>query len=106
MFKVGDKVSILPGNAWEDYRDGDVVEVWDSWVGGGGIPYLRTREGGPARRQERFVLVEAAAAQAIPDPTQPYPNPEREAAEQQLRELVEYKRKMRDFLYGTSSTDN
>lgn len=103
MFKVGDKVRILPGNAWGVYRDGDVVEVWESWIGDCGIPYLRTCKGGPARRQERFVLFEAATAQAIPDPTQPYPNPEREAAEQQLRDLREYKRKMRDFLYGTSS---
>lgn len=39
-----------------------------------------------------------------PDPTQPYPDPEAEAERAKHRALVDYKRRMRDYLYGTTTS--
>ena len=53
----------------------------------------------------RFELCQPVALG--PDPSQPYPYPDDDAAiERRQRErLLEYKRGLRDLLYGTTSTD-
>lgn len=108
MFNVGDKViCVRPESYGNRLKAGEtyvIIQVTQRWFGED-LVYLEGFEqscGG--MYSNRFELA-TSVSHAGPDPSKPYPNPELEAVRQRQQELIDYKRKMRDYLYGTTNEE-